>query len=1197
MPTHSLYCTFLLCLLLNNEVHAQTLHFDDFREVSPYVFALHQDREGFLWVGSGEGLYRYDGYRFKKYTHIPGDTTSLTRSNIQVIYEDRAGTLWFASSIEETLEEGNLNRYNPLTDSFIRYKSAPNEPGSLRNPVATAIHEDRTGRFWIGTRHDGLYWLDKETGVYSRPDLYPTALTQLQDMWIEDIYEDQHNIVWVGTEQGLGQIDPDTKNVVFFEHDPDNPASIGQGAVLAILSDSKNRFWIGLGGGGLCRMDNNQSFSCFTHDPLDPASLSDNQVRAIVEDASGHLWIGTEVTTGSGGLNRFDPETGRFERFQHDQFTTTSLNSNNITTLFQDRSNALFIGTWGGGLEKLDYTAPVFSSYLAPVHDRMAWSVTEDRSGRLWIASRDGIHWFDRNREQWHSFVHDPTDPTSLSQGVIRGIYEDREGVMWIATGNGLDRFDEELGVFTHFRHDPKDPNSISGNVLQRMYEDSVGQFWIATRDGGLNRMDRETGRFEQFVHDPSDTTSIGRGIVHEFLEDSQGRFWISTSSGGLSLMDRDSGTFTHFKHDPNNPYSFSSNDLLSLVENEDGTIWVGAFNGGLNLFDPETGRVRRFNTKNSCLPHDAVLGILTDDEGFLWLNTNRGIVRFDPRQGTCTTYDTDFGLVSLAACLGSHKSASGEFFFGTFGGVHGFFPSEIPVGIEQPPVVLTEFRLSNSLVVPGEDSPLIHRIIDTEQIVLDASQNNIGFEFAVLNFSRPEQNQYAYILEGFDEDWFYSGNQNAATYTSLEPGSYTFRVKGATPDGNWNEEGASVHVVIKPPLWFTSWAYIGYGILFILGVVSVDRFQRRQLIRKEQERLQERELQKAREIEVINNQLIQHERQLEEKNEQLLIQRDQLQIQAQRLIELDQAKRRFFTNLSHEIRTPLTLILGPVDGALKGAYGPISAPIDVFLGGVRLQAQRLLDLVNQLLDLARLESGKMTLSAMKHDLTACLQELVRAYAPMAERKQLLLQFQPESPTCSFAFDRDKVEKIISNLLSNAIKFTPEGGKVFLLTKKGATDSGFIEIIVKDTGPGIPQAERGRIFERFERMDTPATRREEGMGVGLALVKELVDLHEGTIRVESEEGFGSTFVVRLPTTLRPNTIESKAHKYTEQSADLPQNNAETELLESTVFHTKSGGPIGAGSAIHPPYSVLLVEDNDEVRAFLRSQLEVAYKNY
>ena len=1188
LPSRFVLLLLVFSLGLAPVLHAQpsAFHFEHFPELGPIVWFAHQDQEGFLWIGTWEGLFRYDGHDFKGYFHVPEDTTSLLSNNVFFAREDREGTLWFG-----THASGNrpgLNRYDRKTDAFARFAYS----GSGLN----TIYEDRAGTLWVGTQDRGLNRFDPESGTFIPFTPDPKDAAGLGRADVRVIYEDRAGALWLGVggseavRGGLARFERDKETFTHYAHDPANPTSIGPGAVSAILQDSEGRFWIGTSEGDLCRMDlPEETFSCHRLNP----DVKDNVVTKIHEDASGMLWVGTE----GGGLHRFDPETDRFERFYYDAASAAgleghALRSNRILGINEDQSGVLWVSTFGGGLYKLSRPAPLFTAYVPPAPEPGVYGILEDRAGLLWLSTPSGLYRLDRRTGQWTGFVHDPNDPTSLSHPWAVDLYEDASGLLWVGTwGGGLNRYDPETGTFTHFRHEAQDSTSLSGDHVWDIYEDRTGRLWIGTREG-LSLMDRERGTFTRFTHEPDDSKSIGARAALAVLEDRKGRFWVGTSMGGLNLMDREAGTFTRYVSEPNDPASLSINDVNAIAEDAAGMLWIGTHGGGLNRFDPEAGTFTRFNTANSCLPSNRVVAILEDEAGYLWLNTGLGLVKFDPEARTCVTYDTYDGLAGLHGFREGYKSPRGEFFFATFSGAHAFFPEEITGSAQPPPVVLTDFRLFHQSVVPGPERPLKERITAAEEIVLAHDQNSVGFEFAALHFVRPEKNRYAYRLEGFDEDWIQAGNLHTASYTNLPPGAYVFRVKAANSDGVWNEEGASIRMVVLPPWWRTLWAYALYGLLLAAGVFTIDRVQRRRLIQKEREKARERELEQAHEIEAANARLRANEEHLEAQNALLQQQKTQIEAQAEQLRTLDAVKARFFANISHEFRTPLTLLLGPIQDALK-AGNP--ERLGEHLPLMQRNAERLLSLIGQLLDLSKLEAGGMHLRAREVDLVPWLRQFVTAFASRAEQQGLTLVFDPELQSLPCYVDADKLEKVVLNLLSNAFKFIARGGKVRVRLAQRRADTGaWAEIAVQDTGQGIPPQELPRIFDRFHQVEGSATRPHEGTGIGLALARELVELHHGTITVESTEQFGSTFTVCLPLGCE-HLQESEIIEDAGPTAALPVGAVSTLSPEGdgTAGPAYLAEPDAADARAAP--TVLVVEDNADMRAYLKSHLAPHYR--
>ncbi|HMB93879.1 MAG TPA: two-component regulator propeller domain-containing protein, partial [Rhodothermales bacterium] len=1128
-----------------------------------------QDRQGFLWFGTGDGLNKYDGYRITTYKYDPADTNSLSHNWVWPLHEDREGILWIGT-------QSGLNRFDPKTAIFTHYRHDPDDPNSLSQNQIRVIYEDRKGVLWIGVhgRQGGLHRFDRTTETFTRYQHDRDDPTSLSNNDVVCIYEDRAGQLWIGTGiggGGLDRFDPETESFTHYSHDPGNPKSLSNDVIPAIHEDRDGFLWLATFG-GLNRFDpTTETFTHYQHNPDDPTSLSSDLVRTIYADHTGTLWLGT----GGGGLNRFDPDTEIFTHYRHDPNDPTSLSNDFIFTLYGDHSGVLWIGTRGGGLSFVDLEAKPFMHYRhdptrsPSLSSDFIHAIYEDRSSVLWIGTREnGLDRLDRRAHTLTQYQHDPDDPHSLSHNTVNALYEDHTGVLWISTwGGGLNRFEPRTETFAHYRYDPDTPASLSSDYVETVYEDRSGVLWVGTGGGGLNQFDRETGIFTYYLPNPDAPQSLSDNSVRAIYEDRAGRLWIGTWNG-LNRFDRETKTFTRYPYNPDDPGSLSVNGITAIYErrHEPGILWIGTASGGLNRFDTHTGRFIRLTEQNSELPSNTVWGVLGDDQGRLWLSTHRGLARYDPDTNTFRRYGEEDGLQSKEFNVGAyHKGRSGEFFFGGVNGLNAFFPDRIRDNPHPPQVILTDFKLFNRSVKVGPKAPLRAPLSETESITLSHKQRDLTFDFVALHYSHPEKNQYAYMLGPYDEDWHYVGTQRTATYTNLSPGTYVFRVKAANSDGVWNEGGASVHITIQQPWWQTWWA----SLLWTAGLALVLFAGYR--LRVQRLRAHARTLR----------------REVAERTRDLVAEKQKTEEQARRLAELDAAKDRFFANLSHEFRTPLTLITGPLQDALAGKYTAEALRRQHRL--MLRQAQQLLHLVNQLLDLTKLEAGQMALHQEPGDLAAFLHQLVCGFAPLAEHGRITLQFRSERKAQPAYFDPEVLSTVSSNLLSNALKFTPEGGKVWVVLQETTVDNGtFIEITVKDTGPGIPREDLARIFNRFEQVDGSTTRVHEGTGIGLALARELIELHGGKILVESEVGFGSAFIVRLPLEEPGQDEPTRQTRGGAVSPDL------AVFLQDSSDGSSKAEPVVAETASAAP-TVLIVEDNADVRAFLRSHLEPGYR--
>ena len=765
-----------------------------------------QDSRGFLWIGTEDGLNRFDGYSFKVYRHDPKDANSLSNSHIRSICEDQSGVLWIGTY------GGGLNRFDPETGQFTHYRNDPDDPSSLSNNQVLSVREDRTGALWIGTRGGGLNRFDRETETFTHYQNDPDDPHSLSNNVVNSILEDSSGMLWVGTDGGLNRLDRETDRCIRYQNDPGDPHSLSGNSIECIHEDRSGVLWVGTADRGVNRFHREtETFVHYQHDPDDPHGLSSDVVSSILEDSAGVLWVGTD-----GGLNRFDRESERLTRYQNDPSDPDSLSDNVVYALLEDQSGGLWIGTHGGGLNRYDRRREQFAHYQSDPDDpnslseNTIWSIYEDRAGVLWIGTDGGgLNRFDREKGQWRHYRNAPDDPHSLSNDAVVAIYEDESGVLWLGTwGGGLDRFDPETEQFAHYQSDPDAPHSLSSNVVWFIHEDRYGALWIGT-SYGLNRFDRETETFTRYFHDPDDPFTLSDNAVGPIYQDRSGMLWIGTHNG-LNRFDPDTEQFTRYQNDPDDPQSLSHSIVFSIHEDQSGALWLGTWGGGLNKFDWESGTFTHYRVKDG-LSNDVVYGILEDDHGNLWLSTNNGISKFDPRTETFRNYDEGDGLQGPEFDYNAYfKSESGEMFFGGVNGFNAFYPDRVRDNPYAPPIVLT------SLTQGGEDVDVGKAVESVTEVTFHWPSNFFEFEFAALSYAQPEENQYAYMLEGFD-DWNYIGTRRFGKYTNLPGGTYTLRLKGSNNDGKWNEEGASVKVTIVPPFWATWW-FRGIVALVLVG-------------------------------------------------------------------------------------------------------------------------------------------------------------------------------------------------------------------------------------------------------------------------------------------------------------------------------------------------------------------------------------------
>lgn len=777
------------------------------------VMCIFQDSQGFMWFGTQDGLNRYDGYKFTVFKHDPTNPRSLSYNLILSIHEGPKGTLWIGTADNPKV----VNRFDRLTESFTQW---PSDSVDLNNALGSSVQAtyiDSYGTRWFGSIGGGLTRVETETGNKTTYKHDPSNPKSLIDNRVYYVYGDRTGTIWVGTREGLDRFDRQTETFIHYRHDDSDPNSLSDNWVWPIYEDRDGILWVGTKHGGLNRLDRTRgTFAHYRYSSSDPRSLSDDDVLSIYQDRSGVLWVGTS----DNGLNRFHPGLGAFMHFANDPLDPGSLIDNTIK------------------------------------------SICVDRSGVAWIGTTRGLDRFDRANEAFTHYKHDASNSKSLGDNIPQYIYEDRSGTLWIGTySSGLDRFDRKTGVFVHYRHDASDPKTLSDNRVYALCEDQVGEFWVGTYGGGLNRLDRKTGTFTTYTHNDSVPTSLSANGVWSLYEDHEGVLWVGTSGGGLNRFNRDTGTFTHYRHDDSNPASLSDDNIICIHEDRAGTLWLGTI-GGLNRFNRETGKFKHFREKDG-LPNDFVFGILEDNLGLpaqtwlgpaavptgrqgqagnLWLSTNKGLSRFDPEQETFRNYDYYDGLQSDEFNQDAFATdrRTGEMYFGGVNGFNLFHPDSVKENPYVSPVVFSSCVRYNTDDEQGR--PIEEKGISVRaQIALTYKDNIATFEFAALNYYNTFKNRYAYKLEGFSDNWIQLGTERRATFTNLDAGEYVLRVKGTNNDGVWNEQGASLHLIVTPPWWKTRWAYVSYGLFAIGFLYRVRQFEIKR--REQKARVRESEL------------------------------------------------------------------------------------------------------------------------------------------------------------------------------------------------------------------------------------------------------------------------------------------------------------------------------------------------------------------
>ncbi len=1077
------------------------------------VTSILQDDEGFMWFGTQDGLNKFDGSTVKVYKNDPLNPKSISHNLIQTLFKDRTGNIWIGSG------EGGLIYFDREKDSFKSYQLNPLDSAGPGRSRVDAIEEDSAGNLWIGTYGGGLNFFDIQSKKITNFKNDPLDNRSLSNDYIKDLLIDRRGKVWVATfHGGLNCLDPSTKSFKQFKFDPKNKNTISRNDISKIFEDSDGNLWAGTDGGGINLFNADKStFTRYTHSDSDPTSIGHNDVLSLDEDLNGNLWVGTR----NGGISILHRGTQKFTTIKHEASNEYSLNNNSIYSLFKDKDGNMWVGTYSGGVNFASAFPKKFKHYKNDINDvnslshNNVLSFMEDHAGNLWIGTDGGgLNLFKRDINEFTHYRHKLGDMESIRSDYVLKVFEDSDHTIW--TGNfkgGLSFFNKEENKFTTLYLDSINPEPYKETVGP-ILEDKQDFIWVGTYGTGISRYDKKLKKFKHFSPDPNKPGSISDPIVLAMHMDSKGRLWAGTAGGGLNVLDEQTNTFTTYRHDKKDIGSISSSLINVISEDIHGNIWIGT-NGGLNLFHPETQTFTSYHEKDG-MPNDVVYGIQQDDHGNLWLSTSKGLSKFNPESKKFRNYDLSDGLQGNSFNrMAFFKNNKGELFFGGFNGFNVFHPDSLIDNNIVPPVYITNFEIFNKTVsVHQKNSPLKKAIDKTEEIIISYKESVFSFDFAALNYTSPDKNEYAYKLDGFDKEWTYTRTKKAI-YTNLNPGKYTFKVKASNNDGFWNEEGTSINVIITPPFWKT-WPFRIFAITMIVIAIYGFFLIRVRIINNQKTILQQ-------EVTKQTAELIQQKAALE-------VEREESEKARQDAEHANQAKSIFLATMSHEIRTPMNGVLGMASLLAETVQ---TQEQQEYTATIRNSGEALLTIINDILDFSKIESDNLELDNQGFDLRKCIEEVMDVFSAKASEigLDLLYQIDHNLPT-QIIGDKYRLRQILINLISNAMKFTPKG-EIFVGVELSKILNNNIEINfhVRDTGVGIPDDKLSRLFKAFSQVDSATNRKYGGTGLGLVISQRLVQLMGGTIVVESQPNVGTTFKFSIHTQINQEQIEPAAPQH------------------------------------------------------------------
>lgn len=1131
------------------------------------VLAIHQDDNGFIWMGTDDGLARYDGYQFRVFRHS-NKKSSLSNNVIRSIISDPLGNIWIGT------EGGGVNVFDVRNEKFVQFDSAstPLAKAKISDLILTQDH-----RIIAATNGNGLFEFKLD---FSKPQQveaylkslsihhYHTGNSNLSDNKIWSLYEDKKEQVWIGTLEGgaVRMMKSEKDFLPIYLIDKNDTLS----SVKSFFEDKDSNFWIGTEKSGVFILRDTQS-GIPEKVPLNYEKNDTHQsnlnITSFQQDDSGNLWIGTLGT----GLFILDQGRKMISHYQDEPNNPYSLNGNSVYTQFKDRSGIIWLGMYSGeGLNKVSPDQQQFEhvrfdpNLKQGLSGKMVKSIFKDSRGNLWVGLfNGGLSLFKNGTERFKYYT---ASNQILPHNNVQVIFERSNGDIWIGTdGGGISVINPKLEKKQFYRQNPANPFSLSKNEIWSIVEDPAGFLWIGTANGGgLHRFNPETGEFQNLKHTSGNPDSPLFNDVRALLIDSKNNLWIGTYGGGLSKMSLSTQHFSHFLPAENSLEGISHGIITSLMEDQKGYIWVGTFGGGVNRINPLDGKIKVIREEDG-LPSDIVKAILEDNNGQIWISTVNGLSSLNPETLTFKNYREEDGLQSDEFNLGSaFKDKTGKLFFGGINGFNSFYPDKIQPYPSPKPPVLTKFRVLNKEVLPHqkiENSILLSQNISfTDKINLNHTHNSFEFEFSSLEYLSQDKINYYYKLEGYDQDWIkVDSKRRFATYANLAPNTYQFQIKSAYEGDLLYSPTRTVILEIQPPWYKSNWAILLYISIFLLSAYGIKSFITLRFKLRNDLKLERMEKQKQEEI--------------------------------------NQLKLRFFTNISHELRTPLMLIKSPLEQLVKRPDLP--SPVTTQLESINSNAARLVKLINQLLEFRKQETGNLRLSVKKVHLRDYFSEIKQSFQVIAEQNNIHFELEFREPVSEFLwFDPDQMEKVFFNLIYNAFKFTmPNEGKIRIVVfEQEITDNNQlaegVSIQIIDNGKGIPESQINHIFDRFFQIRQSGRLSDIGTGIGLALAKNLVDFHHGNISVESLAEQKTVFSVWL----RNGFDHFEKHELvTLQAAEMEQEWIRGQMTKVYQESIAIPPPVFVNDNQQKEYKILIVEDNPELLNLLAHTFQSYYR--
>jgi len=1128
---------------------------------------LYEDSDSSVWIATAKGLNRYNRGKdnFDVFLN-KDDTSSLFSNEVTYIAEDKNKILWIGTT------EG-LNYYDLKEQKMHRFTGNKETNEDLNSFVITSILPLDDGSLLVGTFFNGINYiknpLDKKGLSISHHITKP--LKKNFEATVFQIISTYNNRVITGTQSGMYVMEQEKDSIRF---------KLVKGtkgkAIYNIFEDSLHNIWVSPDRKpGLYKFNSDLSdFVFYIKNKNTPNQLTNQRVQFITQTSNGALWIGTEKD----GVYKYDLYAKEFNSIDNNPARKLNINNNEVYSIFEDNNNTLWVGTKNGlnrinlntGQKKVyqkkeELITGVVYNFSKHPSGNLTGIIKETTGHKLWLGYFDyKVSLFDPVTDTFMNFHHDKNNPKSYlswSQRTIC-ITKDKK-VFFGGTSDGLCKLNDDHVSFSYFPINSGKYDGTSDSWLNIIIEDKDGIIWIGTMTRGLNKYNRQTGHFEYFIKDD------------------------------------------------NNPNSLPSNQIRCILEPEkfgDDILWIGTDNG-FSKFDKSNYTFTNYKTKEGH-SGNVIHGIIEDDNGYLWMSSNKGLIKFDPETETSYVYFQEDGIQGNEFNEGAYfKNSKGILYFGGVNGITYFDPEDISTNPYSPKIQITDFKIFNRTIYPGDTIGgrivLRKNITYTDKIFLTHADKVVSFSFTALHFAAPTKIKFKYQLEGFDKTVIEVNNkQRYINYTNIPTGEYKLKIWATNNDGIWSDEPKVLKIVMLPYIWERWWFILSLVAIILLIFLAIMNLRIR-MLRKQKQILKSQVEEQTKELKHTNKILEAKQTEILHRNQEIAEQRDSLKKQnillekqkteiqgmGEKLHKADEMKLRFFTNISHEIRTPLTLIIGPTEKllALKEIRNHPNITDDINI--IYRNEKRLLRLINQLLDVRKIETGTLKLNVQKTDIISFLQGIVELFITLSKENDIELNLISDTNRHELYFDIDKIEKIIANLLSNAIKHTPKKGKILLkvVSKANRNNKSFVKISVFNTGKEIPEKHLPHIFDRFYQISANSESGQIGSGIGLSICKDLIEVHKGDIEAESIVGTGTTFNVFIPFS---SEIYNQDEFIKEPDRQINRNYTKS-VIEIPVCKQETSKE-NDGST-NDSYTILIVEDNVDMSDFIAGSLTIGFK--